>query len=1354
MADHKDRTRRFLLSGLCLSCAIDAMPEGKYPILHNVRTYQLGVIQPRHGQTPYISTPIADLITHSTIRLNDDLTGAAQAFAMFLGAGTSLYSDNSTHTLFTNRQSGFSGNPLSLIPFRPTESPEPFLYIGDSLKNGKCKVNGTFRNQGIFPPISPPTGPGTTVPSLNSFQFTTIDSGILTAGSWTPDGTVITSVTNGGAVIDTASAILFDSGTTGWAIVGVAAPFASSIYDEGAMVTVDSEVVIVDTVYKALKTTTVASITYDSGTSGLCTIQLSAHKRKALVPNSLVIINGENIRVLSVSEGADGLPSFRCSTTVNHTVGQVVTGMIAFRAFFTNNHVAGATLTWRRLAIGIGPLGILPANAPEQIGTATKSVTLNLGDVAGRPIQDEDDINFIMQLGDVASGEVCIHEVQLQLDCGDGTFTNYFYIAIRPSDIINTVTGESTVITSRQSALQRAQIDAIPSPVALTAAETRERLQRRINKALKRGNTARATRLTQKLAGIPGEGGSGGGSTGGGRGDGGDSGPTGGAGGGAGTSIQVPPSRNDEFPIKIKVGDVTRIGTDFSKGWADISSLRIKVIVSNPNPTPANVIIAFSSWWIGGSFGPDSGDQAPPYLYRYRYRASESGAKSYPSPATRSGVIARRQRVQLVATPSTDLQVDKIDWFRFGGTIQRWKYIGTSSNTSQTFNDDFPDDTIQNNEELDFSLFKPFPVAGLPITGNCSTSGTMVTVTLGAVSLNMAPGTPIIINSIPCTLYAPPISTTKFEVVENIGAFSGVSLFIPEPIIMGTPLPYIFGPYGEGELGTVFFAVGDPNNPGVIYYTNPDDPDSASDRNILEITSPSEPLLNGFIFDSSPYVFSSEELYVLYPVLDLVGNLRFNARSRGLGLGLAGPHFFCVGEGKIIFGSKDGIYITEGSTPISITDEDLYPLFPHDGQVGTSVNGYIPPDYTQPNFLRLAIGDSEVRFDYKGTDGEFYSLIYNLSNPGWLPDNYARQVTHSYFEEGRGTHRWLLGSTNGELYINSGTSDDGLPISSQVRTKSDDNDDPRPKKIYGDIVVDSDPNNTTIQVMPGFDNFNTLIGTTNITGTARLEPPTLIEIVGGSGIYARNLGLDITWSSLTSTPKLYFWSYSYLPKEEDIGRRVTDVDNLGIEQAKWIQGFRIRANTYNLPKSFDVLADIGPNGSFITVPNGSFTLTSDGESIQAFSFDEPFIAHLLQIMGTDNNPWALENYEFVFEPEPELVKKYKTQPTTLGMKGYYHLRDMYIAHISTSNIELIMTVDGTPFTPIIIPHGSGILTKSYIQLPPNKGKVYQFSTEVSDIGHRLYRRACEVRGKAWGSNEYNLIMNPFGDDHNIIGARI
>lgn len=1355
MAQYTRKPKRFECLGICLSREIDDLPQYKFNILKNVRSYKQGVIQPRSGLLAYNSTPIADLSIHSMKRLNNDLATASLAFALIIGAGSSIYSDtNISHNSFTSRASGFSGNPLSIVPFRPNNSPEPFAYISDSLKQGKMKSDGTFRNMGIFPPISAPGGTGgTNVPSINPLQSVIIDSGIKTNASWSTDGVLFSAAVNSqpdAALI--IATVLYDTGTTGWANIVFTPALAPSFYQVGTMIRMNlaGEEVVIDSIYKPIKTTTIAAITYDLGATGLCTIQPTAHKRKALIPNNVILLNSgggsaEYVRILSVSFSNDDVPSLRCSTVNTHTAGESITGVISWRAIFQTNHVGGEFFQPNILAFS----GLAQLPNTSKTGFGTRVIALDLSNISGRPLQDEDELNFIIRVR--LDAGATFTEIQIMLDCGDGSFSqNYFFIPITLSAFSN-ITGASpllTTATARQKTIQQDQISDTPVTSIESPSQIRERIQRRLAKALANGNTSRASKLQNQLDAIlnnpqnpiltsPSD-------------------PSGGP---NSNSIQI---GSDQYvPVRVKIKDITRVGSDFTKGWADIVGLRVRATLSNPTTGNAGGDISFGGFWVGGSFGPDVGEVGTPYIYRYRYRSSESGAKSFPSPSTRSGVLARRQRIQLSALASSDLQVDKIDWFRFGGSLNLWTYIGTGPNSTSTFNDDLPDLSIIGNENLTFEDFQPFPITSLPITGLCNVSGTTVIMTSGSVSLQMAPGTNIIINGIRYTLYSSPMTTTKFEIVENGGNQSNVSIFIPSPTLMGQPLPSLWGPFQhEGEIGSVMFACGDTNNEGYLYWTNANDPDSASDTNFLEITSPSEPLLNGFVYDSRAWVFSSEDLFQIYPSQTITGRLTFKATRTGLGLGLAGRYAFCTFEGKIAFISKDGIYITEGHTPVSITDDDLYPLFPHDGQVGLQIGNNIPPDFTQPNKLRLSEGGGEIRFDYLGTDGNYYTLLYNIQTKSWWPDEYGRQIQMSYWEEkGKSstTGRWLLGSIIGKVFINTGTSDDSLPISCQVRTICEDGGDFRTNKKFGDFVIDYDLMGlATISAQIGFDNYSILPAPTILSTPGRKQTP--IDINNGQWTYAKNAALDISWSSAIDMPKLYAYELTAIQTEEDTFKRGTDADNLGIDGAKWVQGFRIRCNTYNQIKTFKVQSDTGVNGLWTDQLNDSlpFSINSNGESIQAFTFETPFICHLIRIIGTDNVLWSLLNYEFVFENEPELVEDWITQQTTHDIINYQHINYLQITLMSTNIVNLVIIADGIPQSPIQIPSTGGLRLKKYVRIPAIKAKTFQYSltTNVDGVGFRVYQRDLELAVKGWGDSNPYRILQPFGDISRIRGASI
>ncbi len=92
---------------------------------------------------------------------------------------------------------------------------------------------------------------------------------------------------------------------------------------------------------------------------------------------------------------------------------------------------------------------------------------------------------------------------------------------------------------------------------------------------------------------------------------------------------------------------------------------------------------------------------------------------------------------------------------------------------------------------------------------------------------------------------------------------------------------------------------------------------------------------------------------------------------------------------------RDGIYIATDSGGINISDEHLYPLFPHDGQPAAMVNRgsnvILPVDMTLLTKLRLSYCDQAIRFSYVDTGGNANTLIYEIPKKRWFLNNYANQ---------------------------------------------------------------------------------------------------------------------------------------------------------------------------------------------------------------------------------------------------------------------------------------------------------------------------------------------------------------------------
>jgi hypothetical protein len=1311
MADYVRKAIRLILRGLVLSRPIDLLTAGEMAVARNVRSYIGGTVQQRPGQVAINATPLTptgNAAIHSIRRLNDDLSGAANPYLRVVGAGTGLYAGTTfTGTELTAIATGFDSNPLTLIPYRPTQSPEPFMYVGNANKLGKVKDDRTYRNMGIAPPTGPPTGPGSSpIPALSSFQSTTVETGIVTAVSWVA-GPGLFAVTNTvGFPTDTITAALYDAGSTGWACIGIASPGDSRLYQVGAMVTMDSntEVVIIDSVFTSIKSTTIAAITYDSGSTGLCTIQLASHKRKALVPNVLIRLNNgggtdEYVRVLSVNFGSDDIPSLRCSTVNTHTAAETVTGLTSFRAFFANSHAAASTLTWRMLNVS----NLLIADGATVIASATRTISLDLSNIGGRPLQDSDQMNLDVYLSDPFFTNV-IQEVQFQIDIDDGTFLrNYFYVPVRPSTFNPLVTGSALAQTAKSAKIASQQIGDAETSTDETAASERLRLQRKLAKVISKGNISKAENIRKRIADLspapdpattdPGSPGSG----------------------------QPVLGTNSFTPIRIKIGDLQRIGSDLSKTLASVAAIRVRITFVNNTGSaiPDDTLdVVFGAWWVGGSFGPDSGEANPGYIYRYRYRASESGAISRPSPATRSAILPQRQRVQLVAAASADAQVDKIDWFRFGGTLTDWRYVGTGPNTTATFNDDFPDDSI-GNQGLEFDRYQPFPVVDLPRTGTCNVSGTSVTRTAGDLfNVNWAPGSRTIVNGVPASIYRV-ISTSLLETVENIGALSNVSFFLPDPLIQGQPLPAMWGPFIDSDGAIRFLACGATSQEGTLFVTTGNDPDSAP-AGVAgnEITSPSEPLMNGCIFDGRAWVFSNLRLFhvTIGSILDVdqspITAIRFQEvpNSRGL----FARYGLCVTPQGIVFIASDGIYITNGGFPESLTD-DLYPIFPHDGQPGVATGGVNPPDFSLPNAMGLDYGDGFVKFWYTDTGGVRRTLVRDMTAGGrasldarltvvggWVSlDTYAAPISCHYYEEGRGLHSELGGGTDGRLYSLTGTTDAGaVTITSQVRLGAFDGGDSRAQKLWGDAMLDyASAGNVTATI--GFDNYITLLTAQTLGAKAARIPQAILDIPtisNGVGQEAVNITVDLVWTDPTAV--IYEWQPAYLARPENVLRRVTDDDNLGYAGPKYIRGITIEADTLNVVKDVLIQGDTGTNGVMTTQAGTLSSIRHSGRARIDYAFATPFVAHLVRMLPNDTDPFKLYDWQWVFDQYPPLDALI-TSWTDDGWDGPKWLEGIRLT-ADTANLPVNVTIqyDGETNGPVISATHNGQVTIDYAFASP------------------------------------------------------
>lgn len=1287
MADYVRKPQLMLKRGMNVTLPGDRLAQEYFQYVRNVRSFKVGEWRQRGG-TSLLYPSLGESVSHIT-RVNNNVDGS---FRRFVGTTAGkIYVDNSIHTVLGLADSGYSASDFSTVVSRPDRSPLPHLFVANSQRQSKFSPTGVRTEWGLAAPTAPPDPVMSLRPTNQIFYglgpvFSAVNGSV---GSATPLNTVIT-------------AVLVDPGLTGLASIVL------TLQDEnitvGAMVDLiqtvppfTNGITVVEDVFQPISNTTIAGITYDSGATGLCTIQL-ATATTGLRKDTLIRLNGtELVRVLSVTDGFDGLPSLRCSTAGTFSVGQVVAGLRSFRGYIGGLPVVPTTWSVTRR---------IQEFTVSAAGRATFTFTsaIDMSSSAGRPLQPEDYVQIGVRPSDFAS----VTEIQLQFDCDAATndFTrNYFFKSIRPPDLQAAISQTGTSISAQQTGIVREQIDDF--------VDDKFRDDQFLDTGLAIGDSNRDQKDQVNIL----------------LGSGFEVGDNQGPISGEGT-----PGNRQWSQVFIPVSEFQRVGSDASRGWADIQAFRVSITAT------ATPIVGFSEIWIGGTYGPNAFD-LPGYTYVYRARNSTTGTRSNPSPPNRSPVVPKREQVFIAAPVYPDPQADVFDIFRIGGTLTNFHYVGTQRAGSQ-FIDTISDSIARRNPIIEFDRFKPWPRSDLAKSGICNVVGTAVTRVSGdTFNTAWVRGTQIIINDKAYSFYSNPSSSTFLHLNESAGNQVGVTFQIPDPQLDGQPMPSVFGPF-SGASGEFLFGCGDPTNPGYLYYTNGNDPESSSDVNNIELCGPSEKLMNGVVLDGIPYCFSDKRAWRILPSFQggqSGAGSDFYPQETAIGKGLAGRYGICVGD-ALYFASFDGIYRTRGDAIESLTDDSLAPLFDRDGTFISDFGVPVSPiDFSNPNDITLSYSFDGVYFTYKARDTNFYTFLFSFLTQGWGLDSIATgQITRSSREmRTQDADNVIVGTSGGKVLIRSNSVflDDADPISCEIWDREEIWGDIRSTKQVGDTIIDVNPAGATLTPTLRYDNNETNDVLSTITGSTRDQ--FIRDINAGSGRIVRGVSLDLTWSNGTSgTPRVYAWEPAALVKPEESVNRATDWDNGGYTGTKWLQGFRLRGDTLGLIKSFQVETD---GGTFIE----SFNFTANGEQVVTFWLTNPVVAHEFRIRGTDTDLWRNMGVEWVFEPEPELAAVWETQVTSFDLPFFSHIREVMIAHRSTSDVTMTVTTDGVSNS-YLIPHGGGSRIRSYLPVMAIKAKYHKFRfTSAAPFG--LWIKDIECRVGPWGRSESYTIQRPFGD---------
>ncbi len=743
-----------------------------------------------------------------------------------------------------------------------------------------------------------------------------------------------------------------------------------------------------------------------------------------------------------------------------------------------------------------------------------------------------------------------------------------------------------------------------------------------------------------------------------------------------------------------------------------------------------------------------------------------------------------------------------MDVYRFGGTVLRWAYVGTGA-SGASFTDNLPDlqiltaptpsQVLDSNTGISrFNLYQPFPIGDRVrfSTSNgtiTQAGGTGIwTLTRGGAdtfNVGIAQGSLISIGGASFHVYQVR-SATVIELAEDATGTltSGSTYFWSIPagtLILGTPCPHIWGPYGTGVQGSVIFGCGAANAAGTLFWTNGNDPDSADITGSLVVTSPSERLTGGCVYNGLSYCWSTERMFQIFPSLSTPGQFYVQEVVGGKGLLMEWSltvQSNSIADQSISWVGKDGIYNFSPSTGTqSLTDRDLYPFFPHDNTIGQNLSLIFPwcnevlyaPDFNQgtnpipflSKYHKLTWIDGELFYDYPTQLASTWAtLVFDSKNvQGWVSVD-AYLGANAYLspisrmtEIGANNMKLWFG---GKIYdystmVGTATDDAGTGIASRVITRADDSGDIRAQKLYGDIFFDANPNSHTVTVnILDFLHTNVIISPTVAQATRTGQYLDLTA--GGLGALSNTLGLDITWTGAGTT--LYQWQYSFVPKPEFQGRRALDKTDDGWVGAKYVRGFVIECNTANQARKVNVLIDFVAATNPLT-GTAIFTINSGlNPQVEIPLAIVPQIGQELQISidASDSSTvgWEVFAVRWVWEKWPDLAQE-NSAVMNLGTNKAKEIR----------SIVLPMDTNGAPVT-FTVKFDSGASVATYT-LPAttttaNKKTPVAFAFDPPVIAHtvefqpnapvRAWYEECEYTATPWPEiiSEYSTWLEPSG----------
>lgn len=446
--------------------------------------------------------------------------------------------------------------------------------------------------------------------------------------------------------------------------------------------------------------------------------------------------------------------------------------------------------------------------------------------------------------------------------------------------------------------------------------------------------------------------------------------------------------------------------------------------------------------------------------------------------------------------------------------------------------------------------------------------------------------------------------------------------------VLAQPVPVLFGP-----IGGYLFACGDPFRPGFLYWSKRNEPDHWPSENSVATCPPEEELMNGGEYGGGGFVFSRQRLYTIQINL-MDGGVSTNPTD--CAEGLFARYGMCIGHGGLNFVARDAIRQTAGGMSIILSD-NIRPLFNNE-----PVEGYQPIDFTQPKKIRLELHGDDLWFGFQDTAGARVWWVFSFTYKTWRFAQFLMGggvgMVYSDPTSIAGLRLILGGATSGNAYTHDGVTDDGTPVTWEVRTGAMSFGNEREEKLLGDLAVWGNLWGSQLTATAILNNetvFNTPFA---IVGSS-VEDRYLFDVFGINPQHAQTVSVGLTGTgSGTGTPYITKLGLGVAIQPEITMNRATTWEPMGQGGEVYLTGCWIDSDTFGTPRTIFVEGLL--NGLIIAV--STLTVNSNNGRRQWFSWPAVHV-DMIRLRPSGNCiPWMLFGQGWLATQEPPRIAIWDT----------------------------------------------------------------------------------------------------------------